>query len=75
MEFDFPTPRPHFIILFNNKTNNEHKSTLKDLTQLEIQSILDLVQSFIAIYCLTSENITLSFHTGYWVRKTLNLKL
>jgi hypothetical protein len=66
MEFDFPTPRPHFIILYNN-LNKYNKFTLKDLDANEIQSIISLIQKFISTYNLTAENITLSFHTGYWV--------
>jgi hypothetical protein len=70
MEFDFPTPRPHFIILYNN-SNKYNKFTIKDLDANEIQSIISLVQKFISTYNLTTENITLSFHTGYWVNFNL----
>ncbi len=43
------------------------KNTLKDLNKNDIESIINLVQTFISTYQLETEIITLSFHTGYWV--------
>ena len=65
MEFDFPSPRPHFIIVFKNKPFK--KGTLANLSDIDIQSILNLIDQFINVYGLQSENLILSFHTGCWV--------
>ena len=67
IEFDFPTPRPHFIIL-ENRVNQVKKSIL-DLGENEINSLLNLIQTFINRFALSTEKLVLSFHIGYWVLK------
>ena len=65
IEFDLPTPRPHFILL-ENKVKQVKKSII-DVQENEIRSFLTLIQTFIREYSLASENLVLSFHIGYWV--------
>jgi hypothetical protein len=67
MVFDFPTPRPHFIILYKNPLMDKKKATVNDLSEGEIQQILNLIEKFKIKFDLTAENFILSFHTGYWV--------
>lgn len=67
--FDLPTPRPHFIILFNPdyQSLNKNKTSLKGLNENELRSLLDLVNQFHLITNNTLGDFTLSFHTGHWV--------
>lgn len=72
--FDLPTPRPHFIILFNTEyqSKNKHKTSLKDLNGIELRSLLNIASEFGSNNNLG--DFTLSFHTGYWVSTFLFFK-
>jgi hypothetical protein len=67
MVFDYPTPRPHFIILFKDRQLGKAKQTLKDLSDGDLEQILYLIEEFKQIYGIAqNETAILSFHTGYW---------
>lgn len=63
IEFDLPTPRPHFIILFNSIKKN----SIKDLDENESRSMLKLVAQFRKNTNNNLGDMILSFHTGSWV--------
>lgn len=65
LNFDIGTPRPHFIILFKGKRSQ--RVSVKDLTEAELVSVLELCEDFIGSINAKSEEFTLAFHTGKWV--------
>lgn len=64
LSFDIGTPRPHFIILLKGQRNR--RSSVKDLTEPELVSMLELCEDFIGAINARSEEFTLAFHTGKW---------
>lgn len=66
IEFDIPTPRAHLIILFKTATFRKSHKSVRDLTEPEVKSLIDLVDDFMTMINGQSETYTLSFHTGAW---------
>ncbi len=70
-----PTPRSHFIILLNrdnhsldNISNKKMpKESINNLSELELRSLLDLIDMFKISTNNNLGDILLSFHTGKWV--------
>ena len=60
IQFDLLTPRNHLIILFKNKT----RVGIKDLHDIEIRSLIHLVDSFMNKFIGKHEEFTLAFHTN-----------
>ena len=65
--FDLPTPRAHFIILFNNEKKNSHKISVNFLEDSDFCALFDLIDKFRARTGNDLGDIILSFHTGGWV--------
>ena len=67
--FDMPTPRAHFIILFNNiqEKHNFYKTSVKFLEDSDLYALFDLIDKFRARTGNNLGDIILSFHTGGWV--------
>lgn len=66
--FDMPTPRAHFIILFNNiqEKHNFYKTSVKFLEDSDLYALFDLIDKFRARTGNNLGDIILSFHTGGW---------
>jgi diadenosine tetraphosphate (Ap4A) HIT family hydrolase len=60
INFDLPTPRPHFIITLKRSKNG----TIRDLTNAQIESMLQLINTFCNTKITAMTNITISFHVG-----------
>jgi hypothetical protein len=75
--FDIPTPRPHFIIKYhrdNTRQRSRMKVSIKDVPEQDRRDMLSLIDKFIKTYEIPTQNMILSFHTGYWVNlKNLDL--
>ncbi len=73
IEFDFPTPRSHFIILLNRDNHflisnkKVPKESINNLNELELRSLFDLIDKFKISTNHIFGDFLLSFHTGKWV--------
>jgi hypothetical protein len=66
VDFDFKTPRSHFIILPKIQAGAKHEFSM--MTQRQTGKLLDAVQSMISRFSISSG--ILSNHRGSWFPKT-----
>ncbi len=69
IQFDINLPRPHLLIFFKKDIARKDQTNVEHLSELEIESLILLVENFMKAINAQNEAHTISFHTGGWVSK------